>query len=170
MQSRLPEFCDLFQLADKTATMSGSWLIAKFPRLVDLLAADSGEVLIELEFGKSGRTRFLKGMIAADVEMQCQRCLNSAVVPLKAEFTLALLETEEHIDRVPEQYEALITEGRHFLPDVIEDELILVVPLVASHDSNCSNFMNEQVIEPVIQEQEETGKKPNPFANLKDLL
>ncbi len=170
MQSRLPEFCDLFQLADKTATMSGRWPISKFPRLMEMLSSDSGEAVIELEFGRSGRTRFLKGTIIADVGMQCQRCLDSTTVSLKTDFILALIETEDHIDRIPEQYEALITEGDHFLPDVIEDELILVVPIVASHDSECSNYMNEQVIEPVVQEQEEIGKKPNPFANLKDLL
>ena len=170
MQSRLPEFCDLFQLADKNAKISGSWPIAKLPRLVEVLASDSGDAVVEFEFGRSGRTRFLKGTITADVEMQCQRCLEPATVPLKAEFNLALLESETYIDRMPDEYEPLITEGRHFLPDVIEDELILVVPIVASHDSDCSNYMNSQVIEPVVTQQEETGKKPNPFANLKDLL
>ena len=170
MQSRLPEFCDLFQLADKTATMSGSWPISKFPRLVEMLSSDNGEVVIDLEFGKSAHTRFLRGTVTADVEMQCQRCLDSTAVSLKSEFNLALVELEEHIARVPEQYDALITEGRHFLPDVIEDELILVVPIVASHDSNCSGYLNEQVIEPVVQKQEKADKKPNPFANLKDLL
>lgn len=170
MQSRLPEFCDLFQLADKTATIAGSWPITKFPRLVELLSSDSGETVIDIEFGRSGRTRYMKGTITANVEMQCQRCLDSAPVALKAEFNLALIETEDHINRIPEQYEALITEGRHFLPEVIEDELILVVPLVASHDSPCSNYLNEQVIEPVVEVQKEADKKPNPFANLKDLL
>lgn len=170
MQSRLPEFCDLFQLADKSATMSGIWPIAKLPRLVALLSSDVGDAAVEFEFGKSGRTRFLKGTISADVEMQCQRCLDLATVSLNAEFSLALIEDELNSNKVPEEYDILVTEGRHFLPDVIEDELILVVPLVASHDYECSSYLNQQVIEPVVKRQDEGGKKPNPFADLKDLL
>ncbi|MDH5423910.1 MAG: YceD family protein [Gammaproteobacteria bacterium] len=170
MQSRLPEYCDLFQLADKSATMSGVWPIAKLPRLLALLSSDVGEAVVEFEFGKSGRTRFLKGTISADVEMECQRCLESATVSLNAEFSLALIEDELNSNKVPEEYDILVTEGRHFLPDVIEDELILVVPLVASHDYECSSYLNQQVVEPVVQQQDEGEKKPNPFAALKDLL
>jgi len=169
MQSRLPEYCDLFQLAEKSARITGSWPVAKLPRLLGMLESDSGEATVEFEFGKSGRTRYVKGTISAEVEMQCQRCLEPTKVTLDSEFLLALVETELQMEKIPDEYEALITEGRHFLPDVIEDELILVVPIVASHDSNCSSYMNEQVIEPVTQV-EESPKKPNPFAALKDLL
>ena len=170
MQSRLPEFCDLYQLADKAATMSGSLPIAKMPRLIGMLTADSGEAQVELEFGKSGRTRYVKGQVVAKVEMQCQRCLGSTSVTLDAEFSLALLEDEAHIEKIADQFEPLITEGRHYLPDVIEDELILAVPIVATHDSECSSYMQQYKTEPEEKLHDESGKQPNPFAALKDLL
>lgn len=170
MQSRLPEYCDLYQLADKLAAMSGYWPVAKMPRLLTLLAADTGQVKADLEFGRQGRTRFIKGSVSADVEMQCQRCLETTSVSLKTEFLVALVEDESQIEKLPEQYEALITEGRHFLPDVIEDELILAVPIIATHDSNCSDYVKEYEVVPGVSQQEETAKKPNPFAVLKDLL
>ncbi|MDH5394150.1 MAG: YceD family protein [Gammaproteobacteria bacterium] len=150
--------------------MSGNWPIAKMPRLLTMLAADTGEAKAELEFGKKGRTRFIKGSVSVDVEMQCQRCLNPTTVGLKAEFLVALVENESQIEKLPEQFEALITEGRHFLPDVIEDELILAVPIVATHDSQCSDYVKAYEVVPEEYQQEAVGKKPNPFAVLKDLL
>ncbi|MDH5518814.1 MAG: YceD family protein [Gammaproteobacteria bacterium] len=170
MQSRLPEYCDLYQLADKSATMSGYWPVAKMPRLLTMLAADGGEVKAELEFGRDGRIRFIKGIVSVDVEMQCQRCLDSTTVSLNTEFLLALVDNESQIGRLPEQYEALMTEGRHYLPDVIEDELILAVPIIATHDSDCSDYVKEFEAVPAEHQQEEAVKKPNPFAVLKDLL
>ena len=171
MLSRLPEYCDLFQLAEKNATITGTWPVSKMPRLLGMLASDVGEATAELEFGKSGRTRFLRGKVLAEVTIQCQRCMQDMAYTLEAEFLLALLDDEIYIDKMPDQYEALITEGRHFLPDVIEDELILAVPIVANHESECSDFMNEQAIEleKLRKLEEEEKKKSNPFSVLKNL-
>lgn len=170
MQSRLPEFCDLYQLADRQATVTGSWPVANMPRLIGMLAADAGEANAELVFGKTGKTPYLKGKVNATVQVVCQRCLEQMPIELQAEFLLGMIESEARIDLLPDDYEALITEGRHFLPDVIEDELILALPIVPTHEENCSEYMRKQQAEQAMSEQVEQEQKPNPFAVLKDLL
>ena len=169
MQSRLPEKCDLYQLSEKGADISGTWPVAKMPRLLSMLGSESGEAHAEMHFAKSGRNRYIKGHVTAPVEIQCQRCMNLMTLQIEAEFSLGLVETEAQIDKLPEGFEPLITEGRHFLPDVIEDELILTIPIVPVHESECSDYMNtqkeEQKANKVVEEE-----KPNPFAVLKDML
>jgi len=169
MQSRLPEKCDLFQLCEKGADVSGTWPVAKMPRLLGMLGSDSGEAYAEMHFAKSGRNRYVKGHVSATIEIQCQRCMDLMTLQVETEFSLGLVETEAQIDKLPEGYEPLITEGRHFLPDVIEDEIILAVPIVPVHDSECSVFMNAQKEEQKTNEVVEQ-EKPNPFAVLKDML
>jgi len=169
MQSRLPEKCDLYQLSEKGADIAGTWPVAKMPRLLSMLGSESGQAHAEMHFAKSGRNRYVKGHITAAVEIQCQRCMDIMTLQIDTEFSLGLVETEAQIDKLPEGFEPLITEGRHFLPDVIEDELILAVPIVPVHESECSDFMNtqkeEQKVNQVVEEE-----KSNPFAVLKDML
>lgn len=169
MQSRLPEKCDLYQLAEKGATVTGTWPIAKMPRLLGMLGSESGEATVELNFAKTGRTRYVKGTVSTEVEIQCQRCMGLMNYPINAEFSLGIIESEAQIDKLPEEFEPLITEGRHFLPDIIEDEIILAIPIVPTHDSDCSEFLKEQKIELEANPQVE-DEKPNPFAVLKDML
>lgn len=169
MQSRLPEKCDLYQLSEKGAVVSGTWPIAKMPRLLTMLGSEFGDAHAEMHFAKSGRNRYVKGRVTAPVEIQCQRCMNLMTMQIEAEFSLGLVETEAQIDKLPEGFEPLITEGRHFLPDVIEDELILAIPIVPVHDSDCSDFMNMQKEEQKANLEVEEAK-PNPFAVLKDML
>ena len=170
MQARLPEFCDLFQLADRHAVVSGQWPIAKLPRLVTMLGSDKGIVEAEFNFGKLGKTAYVKGRVSAEVELTCQRCVELMEYTLESEFALGLIDNEALVDRLPEEFEALLTEGRHFLPDVIEDELILAVPFVPAHDNSCSSYMIDQKEEQKLQQVVEEEKKPNPFAALKDLM
>ena len=109
--------------------------------------------------------------MSAEVSDQCQRCIEPMLLKLEVEFLLGLIDDEAYVDTLPDQYEALITEGRHFLPDVIEDELILAVPIVSNHDSECSGYMKEQKVElaEIQKLKQEEKKKSNPFAVLKDL-
>jgi uncharacterized protein len=170
MQSRLPEFCDLYQLADRQATVTGSWPVANMARLVGMLATDKGEAKAELLFGKTGKTPYVKGKVSATVEVVCQRCLDIMSLDLNAEFKLGLIESEAKLELLPDDFEPLVTEGRHFLPDVIEDELILALPIVPTHAESCSEYMRNQQAELKTSEKIVEDKKPNPFAVLKDLL
>lgn len=171
MQSRLPEKCDLFQLAERGSTISGTWPIAKMPRLLEMLASDSGEARAEMHFDKEGRTRYVRGHVTAEVEIICQRCMDVMTLLVETEFSLALIETEAQIDTLTDEFEPLVTEGLHYLPDVIEDELILAIPIVPRHESDCSDYMNVQKAElEEAMKKEEAEEKSNPFAVLKDML
>jgi uncharacterized protein len=82
-------------------------------------------------------------------------------------------------DKLPEAYEPLVV-GQHdvFLRDLIEDELILALPLVPKHpDVQCEESMSSEslghnikskddVIETETSEGENVIRKENPFAVL----
>ena len=169
MQSRLPEYRNLIQLADRHATIEAGWPVSKMPRLLGMLSATTGDATAEMQFGKSGSLRYITGRVQATVEMTCQRCLQPMPLQLESEFKLALVASEAEAQLIPEEYEPLITEGEHYLPDIIEDELILAAPIVSSHAESCSDYLMQQASEQVSAEDAEQERK-NPFAVLKDLL
>jgi len=98
--------------------------------------SDVGLANIELEFGEDDeRVVFIKGKAQASVYMMCQRCLEPMLMDLDASFLLGVVEDEVRVDRLPDQYEPLVISGKSSsLPGIIEDELILSLPLVALHD------------------------------------
>ena len=96
---------------------------------------------VELEFDEDDeRFLFIKGTVQADVYMVCQRCLEPMLVGLDAGFLLGIVEDEAKVGQLPEQYEPLVVSGKtSSLSEIIEDELILSLPLVALHETDkCS--------------------------------
>jgi len=51
---------------------------------------------------------------------------------------------------------------------MLEEELLLAIPLVAMHDTDCSDFIQEQ--KQWQAEHESQQEKKNPFSVLKDLI
>lgn len=162
----LPEYCDPQQLADKTATLRGRASIARMPRLQAALAPCENQAEVELHFGRdAGGRRLLTGKARVQVALVCRRCLGNALHDLDVEFRLAIVASEAEADRLPDEYDALISDGRLRTLDLVEDELILALPLVPMHrEADC-------------KPQAELGEAPegpgaqrdNPFAALAKL-
>ncbi len=95
--------------------------------------------------------------------MCCQRCMQAMPVRVDAEVHIALLRQGEDEDSVADEYETLIIdESLMSLRDLVEDELILALPLVAMHETRDCNVS-------LPEEQAETENRPNPFAVLAEL-
>jgi len=170
MQSILPERLDFIQKADLGCEIKGKWPINQLNRLPDLLLNDNGELDAELEFGRTGKLRYISGNVSAKVEVICQRCMQPMFLELNAQIKLGLITDEEYADRLPEEYDpCLVSDDDKSLAEVLEEELLLVMPLVAMHKEGCSDYLQEQ--EKRIQiEEESKSEKENPFSVLKDLL
>lgn len=145
--------------------MSGSLPLAQMPRLVSLLAGDVGEVTYTLEFGRDeGGVAFVQVLANADVPLLCQRSLEIYRQPLDVRQALGLITREEDEAALPEGYEPLLVESDTIQPrDVIEDELILALPLVPRRPGPARNWVEFS------DDDEETDDEPNPFQALERL-
>lgn len=167
MLKRLPERVDPFRLAETGTHLEGCLELAEFERLCASLLACEGVVTGGLDFGiDEAGTRFLHGRLTAPVRMTCQRCLESMDYTLEADVQLALVRAQTQ--SVPEGYDPLLVEDDApiRLLDVVEDELILALPLVPMHEQQVCPAM--AILERQAAE-EPAGERENPFAVLAGL-
>jgi len=171
MQQLLPEFLDFTHKADHGAEIYGVWPVSKLERLADLLLENSGEIHAELKFGKIDRLRVLSGVITADLAVTCQRCMQPMTQSLRSEFKFALIRDED--DDMPDDFDSLLlTDEPMNLIQILEDELLLSMPLVPMHEHACSEYLRKQIAgqHAEAEKARQQKEKENPFAALKGLI
>lgn len=157
----LPSKLDPFRFADHGTRVNGSLSIKNMLRLCPSLASDEGTVDIDAHFGVDEQgIRFLRGHMQTQVVLQCQRCLESFKYEIKSDLVLGMVQTEEAADKLPESYDPLvIKENELLIQDVVEDELIVSLPLVSMHEEN-----DCKVVLPLIAESNGISpEKESPF-------
>lgn len=144
----------------------GSLPLASMPRLRESLAATDGEVVFELEFGKDELgVAQLRVRAEAVLPLICQRTLETFALPVQIDTRLGLIAREEDEATLPADVEPLlISNGLLRLADVVEDELILAVPVVPVKPGTASN--RQVWSDPADPQEAETQ---NPFAALADI-
>ena len=172
MKPILPVHLNFAQKAKTGFEIQGIWPINKLNRLGESLLTNEGDIEAELRFDRAGPIPFIVGHITAELELKCQRCMQSVKYPIDTHFKIGMVQNEAQLEKLSDEYEPyLLEEENNHLPDMLEDELLLAMPLVALHDFDCSDYLNEQLAEQDGKvEQPETDKKDNPFSVLKDLL
>jgi uncharacterized protein len=145
MHAVLPERIDPARLADKGARLQGRVALESMERLVPLLAGEPGEAEVE------------------EVLLTCQRCLQPVATQVDGEFHLAVVVSPTEERRLPEGLEPLdCGEGPVPVAQLVEDEILLGLPLVPSHpDSGCSR-------ETARWKDQADAATDNPFSVLKD--
>ena len=164
-----PLALDVLALCKADGALEGVWPLAALPRLGESFCAASdgsahwqprgwlqpvigGEPEIWLE---------LQG--SAEVPLQCQRCLQPIHQRLRAQRRFRFVRTEDEAARLDEDSEddVLALPARLDLQALLEDELILALPIVARHDV-CPDPL------PLPADDELEGESPaaNPFAAL----
>lgn len=138
MLARLPEFIDPLHLADKRGELKGQIPVSSLDRLADLLFSDTGAVAVDLFFGREGRLAKVEGDIETILELKCQNCLQAVEWPVKSSIKLGIVTSIDQADRLPEDYEPLLVdEGKVLLKNIIEDELLLILPTFPKHQHDC---------------------------------
>lgn len=168
---RLPVHIDPLRMADSGRLLKGKYSIAELDRLHDLLLERSGEVTVSLEFGIDAEgIRYMKGRLQATLVLECQRCLEAAQTPIDADFALGLVRNVDAAEALPSHYEPLLVESDAlFLRDIVEDELLLALPLVAKHEKSQCVEVNKSAVDVADKRNDnDRGKseKVNPFAAL----
>ena len=87
--------------------------------------------------GQGGEAEFWLNLQAdVDVALQCQRCLEPLPTRLQVERSIRFVESETQAARLDEESEedVMALDTRLDLPELVEDELILALPLVPRHE------------------------------------
>ncbi|MBV8157230.1 MAG: DUF177 domain-containing protein, partial [Dyella sp.] len=106
---------------------------ASVRRLGGALAGTEGTAQYELDFGRDEfGTAYLDLRVQAPLTLTCQRTLEPFVLPVTVDSRLGLIRTEREEAALPPEVEPLLVadDGKLNLADVIEDELLLALPLV----------------------------------------
>ncbi|WP_343136907.1 YceD family protein [Luteibacter rhizovicinus] len=123
----------------------------------------------ELEFGRDEfNVRYVAVRIEAPLTLICQRSLEPFVMTVNVDTRLGLIVNENEESGLPPGYEPLLVEedGRLDPVTVIEDELLLVLPLVPI---NPDAELPDDIVGPDETEQDSSDTPPNPFAILREL-
>ena len=138
MLDRLPEYIDPLHLADKRGALKGRIPLSSLDRLADILANDTGSVAIDFIFGREGRLAKIEGRVEAVLELKCQNCLQAVEWPVKSVIKLGIVTSIDQADRLPEDYEPLLVEEEKvLLKNIVEDELLLILPTFPKHQYAC---------------------------------
>jgi uncharacterized protein len=165
MQSAIPETANFMRQVELGNNLSGSIPVSRFERLGEMLASQQGEVQVRLSFGVNAGYAGIKGNLTADLQLECQRCLQPMEIKVVSSFKFAFVDNEDEIELLPEEFEPFLIEGEEqSVIDLIEDELILSLPMVAAHENACSEYMQQH------EQQVKADKEAaHPFAALKAL-
>ena len=169
-EEKLPVSFDPVRFAKWGRHLKGNIPLSNMSRVAELATELRGEVWVSLDCSMGeDRVRALRGHIKAIVPMQCQRCMDEVEISVDSLFTLGVVDSEAYAEKLPDEYEPLLIEQdeKLFLQDLIEDELILALPIVAMHpDEECkAGFATEEDT----NFRQEESQRENPFAMLKDL-
>jgi len=168
MTARLPEYIDAFRYAEQKLSLEGVVSLMGMARLGGSLSKKEGQVVVLLQFGEDEqKLPYLKGHLETMLVLRCQRCLEPFNYTIKTDFVLGLVRTLEEANALPDYYEpALVEAGELAVSTIIEDELILNLPIVPKHESvHCADHL---VLTQVKGKQEE-GQESNPFHVLESL-
>jgi uncharacterized protein len=165
---------DIPALIRKGITFQGEARVSEMLSIKDGLAARASgrldgvvlnDPLVRFEFRFSRNEvghRLIEGSVDTVVELVCQRCLEPVVVEIHAEIMLGVLNNEQDVGKLPESTEPLVLgESPVWLADLIEDEILLALPVVPRHAHLCVPFHREY---------NDTDVVENPFAALRGLV
>lgn len=145
MSTRLPKIVDGLKLAATNAVLEGEMPLNGMARLQEATSKAEGVARVDLQFGMDEqRRRTIIGTAVAQVEVVCQRCLRNMTISLEAPVSLGMVSSDAQAEALPGQYEPLFIEveqdgsrnrraGEVALDELLEDELLLVLPLAPMH-------------------------------------
>lgn len=131
----LPKLIDPIQYARAEQKIEGMYQLVDLPRLQSITNQLENTVRFNLQFGvDANRSYFIKGALAASVELICQRCNKPMNIQVDANISLCPVISEKQAGSLPEEYEPLVTHGELVaLKTIVEDELLLALPMAVKH-------------------------------------
>lgn len=163
----MPPRLDPFQAADKQAQFKGRLKLTQLERIAsESLTADEEVVELDLQFTRDagGKVR-LTGTIDTRIQAICQRCLQPFWLDVQAQPHLILARRMPEADAVDDEFEPLVVDDEGLdLMQLVDEELMLNLPIVAMHPEGECKAAKTAVGEDELINAEEV--RENPFAVL----
>jgi uncharacterized protein len=132
----------------------------QLPRLAEMLS-NAGKTQVQFQLicaSKQFRQPSLGLTITASLPMTCQRCLDEMTLNLQLNFNYLIADAEINEADDADDTDWLTADHAMDVAELIEDELLLALPIAPTHAHDCAKTSTQ------------SGEKPNPFAVLKGLL
>jgi uncharacterized protein len=172
--STYPLFIDNLAFARKNERLEGVLSLSDCPRLSSFLYADITDnvtavkadadihYLLQGTIDGVGQ-HYLKLTIAANLTATCQRCLHDMPIKLTLGYNYLIVDSsvnESEVNEIDSDDDVDLQEASQMMDLValIEDEIIMAMPIAPTHDEDCSAGSMQ------------SGDKSNPFAVLKGLI
>jgi uncharacterized protein len=167
MSGGLPATIEPIRLADKGVDLRGEISLQGMTRLEASLRDKSGTASVDLAFRRDTDRggRRVTGTISASLVVTCERCLEPLPLDLTADVDFLIVsadagrETDDTVD-------ALEVEGPMALRDLVENELVLALPMIPMHALEAcpaAQWIEESDAQ---QKREEAGDVYRPFEGL----
>lgn len=162
----IPEHIDPYRFAEQGLRLDGIVKVIDMHRLSSLLSESGEPIAVTLVFGlDEQKIAFIKGHLETKLLLQCQRCMEPYSYEIISDFNLGIVGTIDEADALPPHYEpAMAKDGQLALRELIEDELILNLPIIPKHEPDQC-----RVQLPLADSGNEDAKGKNPFDVLKAL-
>ena len=129
---------DGLEFARTGSRLEGAFPVADFLRLRDVLHSATGQLRYAVQGAAEERGRpALKLRLEGSLQLICQRCLGALEFPLRIEVWLQLAATQAEMDAEPldaEGPEQIVANREMPVHDLIEDELLLALPIAPRHE------------------------------------
>lgn len=142
--------------------------VADLPRVNAVALGDGGPVTVSFEFEALDDRLLVSGTVAGRLFVRCERCLERMRIDIDSDVAVALTELEPAGEQ-PDDYEPVVmTDGTVRLFELVEDEILLAVPLVARHELGQCGALAERLEQ--LRAQAASEATTSPFAGLDALL
>ncbi len=137
MSGDLPATVDAIRLADARTRLQGELPLSRMTRLRTACPDQHGQAQVDLYFERAGERglRRIHGTVVAKVQLICQRCLQPLTLDLRAQPSLIVVKSEERPDLAEDDSEVVIADAPISLSDMVEDELLLAMPMIPKHEA-----------------------------------
>ena len=164
MQEKLRRHYQIQKEVSRGSNFQGKIGLGDLNRLADFLLLDRADIEVEFKFSRSDYDlSMVEGEIQTRLTIKCQRCLRAMEIPLKINFQLLVSPPDSEV--IESGLDTVYSQnGSVDIFEVVEDELILGLPLVTMHeDIACNEYWQTQAEDP------EQATKENPFSVLAKL-
>lgn len=126
-------FVDAVALAGAGSTVERAFSLADLQRLAEMGAASNSAITARIRFSEFDTQPVVKGRLQGRIVLTCQRCLNPVQLEVGEAFQVMVVDQERSDE--PGGYEPVLADpSRLDLCWLVEDQLLLAMPLVPMHE------------------------------------
>ena len=135
MSTDLSQSLNPLRLAKAGENLEGSIPLDTMTRVADLLLVNEGEINYCLSFTtKDSGLCVIESEIIGCLSLKCQRCLKPVVINICKQTQLGVVNNKDELEFLEKEYEPfLLNEGVFNVKELVEDELLLAIPLSPLH-------------------------------------